>query len=178
MTGSMADAKPDATAFGASADHTGQKAGDSAGDRGTADRQAWLRCLAHSDPEMLEAAWRALERPPSYEFVRPPETGLAMVRARMGGTGGLFNLGEMTVTRCAVRFADGRIGIGYVAGRAERHAALIALFDGLLQDGAYHAALHESLIAPLAAEQARRRARAAARAARTKVDFFTMVRGD
>jgi len=147
-------------------------------DPGIVARQAWLRCLAHADPARLEAAWNGLDRPPSYEMLRPPEIGLAMVRGRRGGSGRPFNLGEMTVTRCAVRLATGRVGIGYVAGRSPRHAELIALFDGLLQDEARQAALQESLIAPLAAGQARRRAAAAERTARTKVEFFTMVRGD
>lgn len=147
-------------------------------DPGVVARQGWLRCLAHADPAELEAAWSRLDRQPSYEMLRPPEIGLAMVRGRQGGSGRPFNLGEMTVTRCAVRLVDGRVGVGYVAGRAPRHAELVAVFDGLLQDEARQASLQASLIAPLAAQQARRRAAASERAARTKVDFFTMVRGD
>ena len=32
-----------------------------------------------------------------------------MVRGRVGGTGAPFNLGEMSVTRCSVRLADGSL---------------------------------------------------------------------
>ena len=100
-----------------------------------------------------------------------------MVRGRTGGTGAPFNMGEMTVTRCALRLETGEVGHAYVQGRDKAHAERAALVDALMQ-GPRAAELREAVLAPLAeAEAAARRGRAA-RAAATKVDFFTMVRGE
>jgi len=105
-----------------------------------------------------------------------------MVQARAGGAGARFHLGEMTVTRCAVlvRAADGStmVGQGYVAGRDKRHAELAAVFDALMQDATHHDALERDLIGPLIEAEADRRHQALAKAAATRVDFFTLVRGD
>ena len=49
-------------------------------------------------------------------------------RAR-GGTGTRFNLGEMTLTRCAVSLENGVVGIAYVQGRSLRHAEQAAVAD-------------------------------------------------
>ena len=61
------------------------------------------------------------------EFLRRPETGLVMLRGRAGGTGQAFNLGEASVTRCSVRLSDGQVGTGYVLGRDQRKAELVAV---------------------------------------------------
>lgn len=106
--------------------------------------------------------------------LRGPEIGLAMVRGRAGGTGACFNLGEMTVTRCTVRDADGRIGHAYVAGRDQRRAELAAALDAALQDDARRAALLDAVIAPLESAQAAARETVARKAAATRVDFFAM----
>ncbi len=146
-------------------------------------RRNWMSVLAKADAADLQRAWQGLEPKPKWRWLRKPETGLVMVRGRAGGTGGAFNLGEMTVTRCAVVTEDeetGRqiAGQGYLAGRDRRHAELAALFDALLQDDRRHAALQETLIEPLAGALAARRQRASAKSAATKVDFFTLVRGE
>jgi alpha-D-ribose 1-methylphosphonate 5-triphosphate synthase subunit PhnG len=98
------------------------------------------------------------------------------VRGRVNGSGDPFNLGEMTVTRCALQLDAGQVGqryvgLGYVAGRHKRHAALAALFDALLQQGG---TLAEQLLRTVAELDAKRRARHrhdAAMAATSKVDF-------
>ena len=101
-----------------------------------------------------------------------------MVRGRAGGTGAPFNLGELAVTRCTVELADGRVGHAYVAGRHRRHAEVAAVLDALLQDPGEGAALEDRIVGPLlAAREARHRA-VRARAAATRVEFFTMVRGE
>src|SRR5919109_46754 len=114
---------------------------------------------------------------PALTLLRQPETGLVMARGRAGGTGQRFNLGEITVTRCAVQSADGHVGHGYVAGRDKRKAELVASFDALLQAPARRAALLSQVIEPLAAAQAAARATTARKAAATRVEFFTLVRG-
>jgi alpha-D-ribose 1-methylphosphonate 5-triphosphate synthase subunit PhnG len=144
----------------------------------TTARQRWMGVLARADTGRLEALWAEHGGDARLEPVRPAEIGLVMVRGRAGGTGERFNLGEMTVTRAAVRAPDGTVGHGYVKGRAKRHAELAACFDALLQDDARRAALLAAVIEPLAEAEAERRHALAAKAAATKVDFFTMVRGD
>ena len=144
---------------------------------GAYDRKSVMRVLAHADEaelaEGLAAAGLATELPE----LRPTETGLTMVRGRIGGDGRAFNLGEMTVTRCALRLADGTVGHAYVQGRDKPHAEAAALIDALMQTGAAERVRAE-VLDPLAAEAARRRDTRARKAAATKVDFFTMVRGD
>ncbi len=143
-----------------------------------AARQRWMSVLAKADPERLEAGWASLPERPAYDVLRPPEIGLVMVRGRMGGAGQPFNLGEMTMTRCAVRLCGGAVGFGHVAGRRPRQAELAAVFDALLQDPARRPALEAAVVAPIERELAARRAAAAAQAAATRVEFFTMVRGE
>jgi alpha-D-ribose 1-methylphosphonate 5-triphosphate synthase subunit PhnG len=140
------------------------------------DRQAWMGVLARADRATLEQALEALDPAPTWTRLRAPETGMVMVRGRAGGDGAQFNLGEMTVTRCAVRLACGAIGHAYVAGRDQRKAELVAVLDALLQAGPHAASLRAGLIAAEAARQQARREDALRRAAATRVDFFSMVR--
>jgi alpha-D-ribose 1-methylphosphonate 5-triphosphate synthase subunit PhnG len=143
-----------------------------------AARSRWMSALAQADPAAVEAAWAGLEARPAYRLLRAPETGLVMVQGRAGGTGAPFNLGEMTVTRCSVELGDGRVGHAYVAGRDSRHAETAAVLDAMLQDPTGRAALETAVVEPLvAAREARQRA-AQARADATRVEFFTMVRGE
>jgi alpha-D-ribose 1-methylphosphonate 5-triphosphate synthase subunit PhnG len=143
----------------------------------SAARRRWLAVLARAETEQLEAHWAETGHP-IVSVLRQPETGLVMARGRAGGTGQRFNLGEITVTRCAVQSADGHIGHGYVAGRDKRKAELVARFDALLQAPARRPALLERIVGPLAVAQAAAAAAKARRAAATRVEFFTMVRGD
>lgn len=143
-----------------------------------AQRAAWMRVLALADPAMLDGAFGSLGGLPSHQMLRPAQTGMAMVRARSGGTGGRFNLGEMTVTRCAVSLDSGVVGIAYVQGRSLRHAEQAAVADALLQLPDWHDTVQAQLIRPLARERAERVESQARVAAQTKVEFFTMVRGE
>ena len=102
---------------------------------------------------------------------------MVMLRGRIGGTGDAFNLGEASVTRCALRIGAGALGVGYALGRDRRKAELIAIFDALLQDPARHAAIMRELVDPLSAQQAGRREAVSRAAAASKVEFFTFVRG-
>lgn len=143
-----------------------------------AARARWMSALAQAEPPAVEAAWAALPGKPSYRLLRAPETGLVMVRGRAGGTGAPFNLGEMTVTRCSVELPDGTVGHAYVVGRDARHAETAAVLDALLQQPGARAVLEETVVEPLlAAREARSRA-ARTRAAASRVEFFTMVRGE
>jgi len=148
-----------------------------------AARQRWMSVLAKAKLAELETAWNDLSDKPAYDWLRRPEVGMVMVRGRAGGTGGQFNLGQMTVTRCALKLASGAavgsgVGLGYVQGRSKRHAELAAVFDALLQEEAYGPDLLREVIDPLAAAQSGRRNDRSRKAASTKVNFFTLVRGE
>jgi alpha-D-ribose 1-methylphosphonate 5-triphosphate synthase subunit PhnG len=140
------------------------------------ERQAWMGVLARADRTALERAVDVLDPPATWTRLRAPEIGMVMVRGRAGGDGAQFNLGEMTVTRCAVRLACGTVGHAYVAGRDQRKAELAAVLDALLQTDAHGPALQAGLIATESARQQAMREDALRRAAATKVDFFSMVR--
>jgi alpha-D-ribose 1-methylphosphonate 5-triphosphate synthase subunit PhnG len=114
---------------------------------------------------------------PPHDLLRAPETGTVMVRGRIGAVGAAFNLGEMTVTRCAVRLDDGAIGHAWVQGRDKAHARRAAVIDALMQTGAAPR-IRAEVLSVLEAEAEARRASRAAKAAATKVEFFTMMRGE
>ena len=141
-----------------------------------AARQHWIGVLARAPRAELLPHENAL-RDAEYQLIRAPEIGMTLVRGRMGGSGAPFNVGEMSVTRCVVRLADGRTGYSYLAGRDKAHAELAALADAHLQ-GAQQAHWMRELIEPLAQAQAARRSRQQAETAATKVEFFTLVRGE
>jgi len=144
----------------------------------TAPRQHWLAILTRAELRELQDAWVNHAGNASYRFLRKPEIGLVMARGRAGGTGQPFNLGEMTVTRCAVQLADSDVvGFGYVGGRSPQRAELVAAFDALLQIARLRALLQSKVIEPLAQRQRTQREEAARKVAKTRVEFFTMVRG-
>ena len=145
-----------------------------------AARRAWMAVFARTPRAALEAAFeRALEgtAAPAFDWLRPPEIGLAMVRGRIGGSGQQFNLGEVTVTRCSVQ-AGGHIGHAWVRGSNPQHAELAALADAMLQDTQRHEQLQAQLLEPLARALEARREASSRKAAASKVEFFTVVRGE
>ncbi len=151
---------------------------ETAADPALAARRSWMALLAKASREDLEAVWNALADAPPHRWLRRPEIGLVMVRGRAGGTGQAFNLGEMTVTRCVLTTEEGFTGHATVAGRDARHAELAACFDALLQNPRRRPALERNLLGRLVRErETADRARAAA-AAETRVEFFTLVRGE
>ncbi|MXN64954.1 phosphonate C-P lyase system protein PhnG [Stappia sp. GBMRC 2046] len=145
---------------------------------GDARRKNVMALLARSDTGRLAAAWEALTNKPGYRTVRAPETGLVMVRGRAGGGGRPFNLGEATVTRAVVTIETGETGYSYALGRDRKKALYAALFDALWQAPRHRGELERSLIGPLARDLEGADARSRAETAATKVDFFTMVRGE
>lgn len=147
-----------------------------------AARRRWMSVLAKASAQELESALPAIREAlgelPAYRLIRRPEIGMAMVRARAGGTGRAFNLGEMTMTRCTLRTEAGQVGSSYLAGRSLRQAELAALIDALLQEAAHRARLLALVIDPLVRAQDLRQRRRIDRSAPTRVDFFTVVRGE
>ena len=151
-----------------------------------ATRREWLAILARTPHASMKAAMDAALRRGQF---RRSSTGCARrisvwrwCARRVGGTGDAFNLGEVTVTRATlrVRSDEGRATVGMAVhmGRDKERATLAALADALLQMPAFEARMQQHVIAPLAARIAANRQQKQARAAATKVEFFTMVRGD
>ena len=101
-------------------------------------RKSWLSILAKSSFSEIQTLWDKLELNLEWELIRKPEIGMVMVQGRTGGNGQAFNLGEMTVTRAAVRLKNGSAGLGYVQGRSKKQAELCAVIDATLQTPANH----------------------------------------
>ncbi|KIN71016.1 phosphonate C-P lyase system protein PhnG [Sulfitobacter guttiformis] len=140
-------------------------------------RKEWLGLLARSSAADVANGWRALGLVQKHTVLRAPEIGGVMVRGRAGAVGAPFNLGEMTVTRASVKLPCGTVGHGYVQGRSKDHALHAAVIDALMQtdeadriDAELLTALRDAKVAVMS--------KRAAKAAATKVDFFTMVRGE
>ncbi|AGI68263.1 phosphonate metabolism protein PhnG [Octadecabacter antarcticus 307] len=142
-----------------------------------AARKGWLGLLAKSPATEVARLWLDLKIEPAHSVLRTPEIGGVMVRGRAGAVGAAFNLGEMTVTRASVKLADGTVGHGYVQGRGKDHAMHAALVDALMQTAAA-TAIEADLLTPLRIAMKQGKTNRAAKAAATKVDFFTMVRGE
>ncbi|MGV2102984.1 phosphonate C-P lyase system protein PhnG [Rhizobium sp. 21-4511-3d] len=141
-------------------------------------RKRVVDLLARSELAELNDAWEALANKPEVQAVRGPETGLVMVRGRIGGGGSAFNLGEVTVTRATIRLASGTVGHGQSLGTDRKKARLCAIFDALRQEEATNAFVEERLLQPIAERIAGATQQKAEETAATRVDFFTMVRGD
>jgi alpha-D-ribose 1-methylphosphonate 5-triphosphate synthase subunit PhnG len=142
-----------------------------------AQRKAAMAVLAQATAAEIADHLAAIALP-VHENLREAENGLVMVRGRIGGDGVPFNLGEATVSRAAVRLASGEVGFGYTLGRDREKARLIALCDALVQSDEFAGHLETNVIAPLRAAMLARRHQKAAEAAATRVDFYTMVRGE
>jgi len=140
-------------------------------------RQAAMAVLAHAEADDIARRLVGVAVP-AHENLREPENGLVMLRGRTGGDGAPFNLGEATVSRAAVRLASGEVGIGYTLGRDPDKARLIAVCDALLQTADHAAAVEAQVLAPLRIRRDAERKRKAAETAATRVDFYTLVRGE
>lgn len=150
-------------------------------------RSSWMSALAKAPLALLEEHVAALGALPEYSFLRSPEIGLAMVRGRTEGAGQPFNLGEMTLTRCVVQLslaagdrAEGEpaSGFGYVAGRSQRHAELAAVCDALLQHPNWQSKVQTQVVEPLQMAADAQQAAETAEVDSTRVNFFTLLRGE
>ncbi|WP_245297177.1 MULTISPECIES: phosphonate C-P lyase system protein PhnG [Rhodomicrobium] len=141
-------------------------------------RQVLMRICAEATEAELERAFADCGGVPDAEDVRAPEAGLVMLRGRIGGDGGPFNVGEATVTRAVVRLPDGALGYSYLLGRSARRARLAAIVDALGQDAGWRERLDAVLVAPVTARREAELAERREQAAATRVNFFTLVRGE
>jgi alpha-D-ribose 1-methylphosphonate 5-triphosphate synthase subunit PhnG len=141
-------------------------------------RRAAMAALARAEHGELEAPLARWWGDIDARDLRTPETGLVMVQGRIGGDGAPFNLGEATVSRAVVELPGGFRGYGQRLGRDKETARLAAVVDALWQDVDTRSLVEAEILAPIrrriAAEAALKKAETAA----TKVDFFTLVRGE
>lgn len=143
-----------------------------------AKRRKALAVLARADSKEIADRLRQLDDGLAYSEPRAPEVGLVMLRGRIGSRGAPFNAGEATVTRAAVQLSSGETGFGYVLGRDREKARLVALCDALWQVDDRRDAVETQVLAPLRQRQQEKTNLERARTAATRVDFFTLVRGE
>jgi alpha-D-ribose 1-methylphosphonate 5-triphosphate synthase subunit PhnG len=141
-------------------------------------RRAVMAMLADARTSEIASGLAALGHDIAHVELRPVETGLVMLQGRIGGDGAAFNLGEATVTRATVRIPSGEVGFSYVLGRDRDKARLAAVCDALWQNPSSREPLERHVLAPIKARQESERARQRAMTAATRVDFFTLVRGE
>ena len=134
--------------------------------------------LARATVEELLNCWSALDAKPQVEKVRGPETGLVMVRGKIGGGGSPFNLGEATVTRATVKLASGTIGHAHALGTSRKQAWYAAIADALWQEETTRPLVEREVLSVVASRLEKRKTSAIQQTAATRVDFFTMVRGE
>jgi len=144
-----------------------------------ARRRSAMAVLAQAQPDEIEHGLRdAFACSIDYVEIRAPETGLVMLRGRIGGDGAPFNLGEATVTRATVQIASGEVGFAYSLGRDHGKARLSAICDALWQSRDHRDAIEARVLAPIRARLAAEHLHQRAQTAATRVDFFTLVRGE
>lgn len=142
-----------------------------------AERKMWMSLLAKAPEGRVSELLNATLKRPEFTWLRAPEIGSTMVRGRAGGTGAPFNLGEITVTRCALKLHSGEVGHAYLQGRRKSDAEAAAIVDALMQGEAADRVRTEILDCLEEGFAAGKEMRAA-KAAATKVEFFTMTRGE
>ncbi len=143
-----------------------------------AARQALMKICTRASVEEMRRALEEMEAVPEAIDLRKPEIGMVMLRGRIGGDGAPFNLGEATATRAVVKLGTGEVGYAYILGREPERARLAAVVDALGQRDDQRARLEAALVAPVTARLAQENELARRRTAATRVNFFTLVRGE
>jgi alpha-D-ribose 1-methylphosphonate 5-triphosphate synthase subunit PhnG len=151
---------------------------ESEADGNLAGRQAAMAAFARATPDEIAEPVARLWGSVAARDLRAPEIGLVMLRGRIGGDGASFNLGEATVTRAVVEIAGGFRGYGQRLGREPATARLAAIADALWQDENERGRVEAEIITPIRNRISAERLLTKSEAAATKVDFFTLVRGD
>ncbi len=142
-----------------------------------ARRQA-MSAFAQAQPKELSTGLSDTPGSGNWSYVRKPEIGMIMTRGRIGGSGAPFNIGEVTVTRCAVVIGTGETGHATVMGRDREKAQLAALADALWQNPETRPVVEARIVGPIVARLAADDARMRDETDATKVDFYTMARGE
>lgn len=147
----------------------------SQGDELQKARHDWLGTLVRVPANEVIEASNAFDF--NVVILKGPEVGLLMTNGRIHSTGRPFHLGEVSLTKCVLRDDQGLLGYGHIIGRNKQQAKAIALFDLALQrnDSADSALIRlnawKEEIAEIDAMESEV-------VEETRVDFFTMVRGE
>ena len=144
----------------------------------SAGRRAFMAILAVATQDEITSGLQRVAPDVGFSDLRRPEIGLVMLRGRMGGSGAAFNVGEATVTRANVRLESGETGFSCILGRNPAKARSAALADALWQKAEFAPLLQAEIAAPVQRRLEHEALTKAAETAATKVNFFTMVRGD
>lgn len=140
-----------------------------------ANRQQYLSLISLFNEATLKAILADVTVP-DYQFLKPPTIGSLMLRGKTESVGKQFNLGEATMTQCVLRLTDSHtVGYGYVLGRNKEKATLCASIDAMMQENpqALLPKLTEAQNTLMAERQASQQD-----VQKTKVNFFTLVRGE
>ena len=138
-------------------------------------RRDWLATLVRVPASEVIEASNAFGF--NVVVLKGPEVGLLMTNGRIHSTGRPFHLGEVSLTKCVLRDDQGLLGYGHIIGRNKQQAKAIALFDLALQrNDSAHAALIR--LDAWKEEIAEIDAMESEVVEETRVDFFTMVRGE
>ena len=140
-------------------------------------RKSWMSLLATSSQSDLLNLWEQKKIKVNYVWLRTPEIGSIMAQGRMGVTGDKFNIGEVTITRCSLKLNCGTIGHSYAQGRSKKKAEISALCDALMQTK-MSKEINKNIIIPLEKIKKDNKDKILSKAEATKVDFFTLVRGE
>ena len=140
-------------------------------------RKSWMSLLATSNQSDLLNLWEQKKIRVNYIWLRTPEIGSIMAQGRMGVTGDKFNIGEVSITRCSLKLNCGTIGHSYVQGRSKKKAEISALCDALMQTK-MSKEINKNIIIPLEKIKKDNKDKILSKAEATKVDFFTLVRGE
>jgi alpha-D-ribose 1-methylphosphonate 5-triphosphate synthase subunit PhnG len=143
------------------------------------ERKWWMGVLARATAQDFYALNSFIPPKESYRLIKKPEIGTVMVEARAGGAGRRFNFGEASVTRCVVQLVSGELGFSYALGRDKGKAEQAALIDAILQSGdAYVKNTILSILKTIEKKHLAAKDLQSRKAAATKVNFFTLVRGE
>ena len=138
-------------------------------------RRDWLAILVRVPANEVIAASNEFDF--SVVILKGPEVGLLMTNGRIHSTGRPFHLGEVSLTKCVLKDDQGLLGYGHIIGRNKQQAKAIALFDLALQriNSAEPALIRLNAWKEEVAEIEAMESEAVEK---TRVDFFTMVRGE
>ncbi len=101
-----------------------------------------------------------------------------MVRGRIAAKGAPFNFGEATVTRSVVSLDGGTMGYSYALGRNHKKAEQSAVLHAMWKADEFRDVVEREVVVPLEQASLADDDRVREEISATKVDFFTLMRGD
>jgi alpha-D-ribose 1-methylphosphonate 5-triphosphate synthase subunit PhnG len=135
-----------------------------------------LSIFSKTNESLLKNSLDHINFKENYDVLLGPEIGSIMIQGRAGGTGDKFNLGEATLTKCIVKFQE-KTGYSYHLGRNLIKSEYGAILDALMQIESYHSKLL-IYVKEFQEQIQKEKIKIIADSSESKVDFFTMVRGD